>query len=151
MIHCCICKKDLPGSGDSGRRHKCPDCVVRHSEYKPVRKKRWVPPQRPATICRHCHARKVNRPLGLCWSCYYTHGVRELYPSTSKYNSRKSEEDREVKAGKKRPRKPTEAPPGSAEKILILEGRVERKEALWHPGDAGMTEAPVRCFSLLGK
>ena len=39
-------------------------------------------------ICRHCTKSKVNRPRGLCWSCYYTPGVKELYPSTSKYARR---------------------------------------------------------------
>jgi len=29
-------------------------------------------------ICRHCQKSKVNRPRGLCWSCYYRPGVREL-------------------------------------------------------------------------
>ena len=39
-------------------------------------------------VCRHCSKSKVNRPRGLCWSCYYTPGVKELYPSTSKYARR---------------------------------------------------------------
>ena len=30
-------------------------------------------------ICRHCTKSKVNRPRGLCWSCYYTPGVKEQY------------------------------------------------------------------------
>ena len=39
-------------------------------------------------VCRHCSKSKVNRPRGLCWSCYYTPGVRDLYPSTSKFARR---------------------------------------------------------------
>ena len=39
-------------------------------------------------ICRHCRRSGVNRPRGLCWTCYYTPGVRELYPSGSKYARR---------------------------------------------------------------
>ena len=31
---------------------------------------------------------KSNRPRGLCWSCYYRPGVREQYPSTSKFARR---------------------------------------------------------------
>lgn len=38
-----------------------------------------------AKACRHCGGDKVNRPRGLCWSCYYTPGVKALYPSTSKH------------------------------------------------------------------
>lgn len=30
-------------------------------------------------LCRHCARAKVNRPLGLCWRCYYTPGLREHY------------------------------------------------------------------------
>lgn len=36
-------------------------------------------------LCRHCQVKNANRPLGLCWTCYYKPGVRALYPSTSKY------------------------------------------------------------------
>jgi hypothetical protein len=35
--------------------------------------------------CRHCGRAKVNRPLGLCWACYYAPAVRALYPSASRY------------------------------------------------------------------
>ena len=39
-------------------------------------------------LCRHCQKVRSNRPRGLCWSCYYTPGVRDLYPSTSKFARR---------------------------------------------------------------
>ena len=35
-------------------------------------------------LCRCCLAKEANRPLGLCWRCYYTPGVRKRYPSVSK-------------------------------------------------------------------
>jgi len=38
-----------------------------------------------ATRCRHCGNANATRPRGLCWRCYYTPGVKELYPSTSKF------------------------------------------------------------------
>lgn len=44
--------------------------------------------------CRHCGKGKVCRPRGLCWRCYYTPGVRDLYPSTSKFNPHKDKHDR---------------------------------------------------------
>lgn len=34
-------------------------------------------------LCRHCGRKYVNRPRGLCWECYRTPSVLELYPSTS--------------------------------------------------------------------
>ena len=41
-----------------------------------------------AGICRHCSKKKINRPRGLCWTCYYS-PVRDLYgapnPKTAKY------------------------------------------------------------------
>ncbi len=83
-------------------------------------------------ICRHCQKGKVNRPRGLCWSCYYRPGVRELYPSTSKYAHRG------VGNGNLTaplPAEPTRAEPGSFEKIAILEERVRLKQALHNPDD----------------
>lgn len=38
--------------------------------------------------CCHCQKQNANRPCGLCWSCYYKPGVRQLYPLTSKYTRR---------------------------------------------------------------
>lgn len=31
--------------------------------------------------CRHCHESPVSRPRGMCRVCYYTPGIRDLYPS----------------------------------------------------------------------
>ncbi|TXH10615.1 MAG: hypothetical protein E6R03_15180 [Hyphomicrobiaceae bacterium] len=36
-------------------------------------------------VCRHCCKSNATRPRGLCWSCFYRPGVRELYPVTSKF------------------------------------------------------------------
>jgi len=37
-------------------------------------------------LCRHCQkANSKPSPAGLCWSCYYAPGVRDQYPSTSKF------------------------------------------------------------------
>jgi hypothetical protein len=35
------------------------------------------------TVCRHCNKHPVNRPRGLCWKCFYTPGVRALYPANA--------------------------------------------------------------------
>jgi hypothetical protein len=86
-------------------------------------------------LCRHCQHSQVNRPRGLCWSCYYTPGVRELYPSTSKFARRG------VGGGNVQfvlPETPTQALPGSAEKVAILEERARLRQSLWHPADAPM-------------
>jgi hypothetical protein len=85
-------------------------------------------------LCRHCHRVQSNRPRGLCWSCYYTPGVREKYPSTSKF-ARRGVSDFNGRAALP---EPTSAPPGSAEKVAILEQRARLGLSLWHPLDAPM-------------
>jgi len=83
--------------------------------------------------CRHCRRVRVNRPRGLCWSCYYTPGLRDLYPSTSKF-ARHGIGD--FLGPVKRPIMPTPARPGSPEKVAILEERARLHQELWHPFDA---------------
>ena len=83
-------------------------------------------------LCRHCEKAPVNRPRGLCWSCYYTAGVRELYPSTSKFARRGVANF----CGKALPCEPTGALPGSVEKVAILEQRAKMRQELFHPQDA---------------
>jgi hypothetical protein len=85
--------------------------------------------------CRNCHRVESNRPRGLCWSCYYTPGVRERFPSTSKFARRG------VGNGcvfVPMPARPTPATPGSAEKLAVLEERARLGVSLWHPADAPM-------------
>src|SRR6516164_2802827 len=83
-------------------------------------------------LCRHCQKVKSNRPRGLCWSCYYTPGVRELFPSTSKF-ARRGVVDFN---GRARMPEPTSALPGTPEKVAVLEQRARLGQQLWHPLDA---------------
>ena len=85
--------------------------------------------------CRHCGRSRVNRPRGLCWSCYYTPGVRERYPSTSKFAKRGVGNGNGLAP---LPSMPTRARPGSPEKVAVLEERARRQQTLWHPLDAPM-------------
>jgi hypothetical protein len=82
--------------------------------------------------CRHCRRPKVNRPRGLCYSCFYRPGVRELYPSTHPH-ARRGVPDfcREAAL----PPAPTAAPPGSPEKLAVLIERAAGGFACFHPGD----------------
>ncbi len=86
-------------------------------------------------LCRHCNRVPSNRPRGLCWSCYYTPGVRELYPSTSKF-ARRGVGDRNGRVPLAP--EPTSALPGTPEKVAVLEERARLGLALWHPLDAPM-------------
>jgi hypothetical protein len=88
-------------------------------------------------ICRHCKKTKANRPRGLCWSCYYKPGVRELYPSTSKFARRGVAN---FNGAAPVPEAATEAVPGSEEKILVLMDRAAKKQALWHPDDVSVIQ-----------
>jgi hypothetical protein len=92
-------------------------------------------------LCRHCQKSKVNRPRGLCWTCYYTAGVRELYPSTSKF-ARRGVDDYNGRSAL--PALPTNALPGTLEKVMVLEERARMRQSLWHPDDATPeTPAPI--------
>jgi hypothetical protein len=84
-------------------------------------------------LCRHCNRVRANRPRGLCWSCYYKPGVRDLFPSTSKY-ARRGIDDFTGRAPL--PAAPTRALPGSPEKLAVLAQRARLRQSLWHPLDA---------------
>ena len=85
-------------------------------------------------LCRHCQKVKSNRPRGLCWSCYYRPGVRDQYPSTSKF-ARRGVRDF---CGKSHLPEPTDATPGTPEKVAVLMDRARLGLSLWHPHDAPM-------------
>ncbi|NBO90964.1 MAG: hypothetical protein EBV06_01400 [Planctomycetia bacterium] len=84
-------------------------------------------------MCRHCQKVKSNRPRGLCWSCYYTPGVRAKFPSTSKF-ARRGVSD--FTGQSRQVLQPTDALPGTPEKLAILEERARLGLSLWHPLDA---------------
>jgi len=81
-------------------------------------------------ICRNCGREKVNRPRGLCWSCYYRPGVRDRFESESIFGRRGRANGTAVL-----PPNPTQARPGSPEKIAVMIERLEAGFALHHPGD----------------
>ena len=84
-------------------------------------------------MCRHCQKVRSNRPRGLCWTCYYTPGVRDLYPSTSKFARRGVGN---FCGTAPLPEAATAAAPGSEEKIRILMERAAKRQALFHPDDS---------------
>jgi hypothetical protein len=81
--------------------------------------------------CRHCLRAPVNRPRGLCWKCFYTPDVRVLYPSKVRHGVRDGYGHRPP------PPEPTQAWPGTPEKVDVLCRRAEQRCQLWHPRDAG--------------
>lgn len=83
--------------------------------------------------CRHCSRGLVTRPRHLCWACYYAPGVRELYPSTSKFGRRGIGN---FYGRAPMPPFPTQALPGTPEKIALLTQRAQQRQQLFHPDDA---------------
>lgn len=91
-------------------------------------------------LCRHCQRRKANRPRGLCWSCYYSPGVREFYLAVSKYGMRG------ICNGffTAKPTTPTSCQPGSEQKIAVMCRRAELGEEIHHELDP--RQRPAREF-----
>lgn len=83
--------------------------------------------------CKHCGRPKVNRPRGLFWQCYYTPGVKDQNPSTSKHARFGV---RDFCGPAPLPREPTTARAGSPEKIAVFAARAEAGENLFHPEDS---------------
>lgn len=85
-------------------------------------------------LCRHCHKGNVIRPRGLCWKCYYADGggIRDLYPSTSKFARRGV---RDTAGPRPLPDEPTDALPGTPEKEAVMTERAAKGQSLWHPRD----------------
>jgi hypothetical protein len=91
-------------------------------------------------LCRHCGREVVTRPRGLGWGCYYTPGVKELYPSTSIYAKRGVGNGHHTHAPL--PAEPTDAEPGSAEKVAVMEARAKAGVCLHHPRDEKVLPKP---------
>lgn len=73
----------------------------------------------------------MKRPRGLCWTCYYTPGVKDLYPPTSKFGRRGV--GFSLTGSAPLPAAPTTAAPGTPEKLLVMERRAKLRQALFHP------------------
>lgn len=83
-------------------------------------------------LCRHCCRRPVSRSRGLCWSCFYS-PARDLYPATATTGS--------AVAGRLVPPDgPTDALPGTDEKVAVMRARLEAGRSAFHPGDRGAWE-----------
>lgn len=104
----------------------------------------------PKPLCRHCGLKVGGRPRGLCRNCYYADGVRDLYPATSKYASRRSRGETAIDAadfsGPSPLPVPTDALPGSEEKFLVLCERAAAGQSLRHPLDATNERRPAPRF-----
>jgi hypothetical protein len=84
-------------------------------------------------LCRHCKKHNVSRPRGLCWACFYRPDVRQRYPPKIAF----VRHSHGTAVGPRRlPLFPTQALPGTPEKIAVLTQRAGLGLELWHPEDA---------------
>lgn len=83
--------------------------------------------------CRHCKTRPAWASRGLCKPCYDS-PARDLYPLGE---AAKFVPQRPADPWKGRPpRVPTDALPGTLEKIEVMAQRAARGESLFHDDDA---------------
>ena len=87
------------------------------------------PPSPDSPLCRHCGKEVVTRPRGLGWKCFYTPGVKELYPLGDGYYGVS-----DYMGSRPLPPEPTDIEPGEA-KIAIFQQRASGGYNLWHPLD----------------
>lgn len=86
--------------------------------------------RRPRGPCVYCKLRLSCRPRGLCWACYYTPEIRAQIPiSNSKYAKR----DEPYYRGEDPT--PTNAKPGTPEKMKVLEYRANNGLGLFNSKD----------------
>ena len=84
-------------------------------------------------LCLHCNLYNANRPRGLCWRCYYTPGVKDRFAMLDAKCVRGLAENGRIP---RMPRRPTDARPGTAEKLAVMRKRLSEGESLFHPDDA---------------
>lgn len=79
--------------------------------------------------CRHCGHDKVNRPRGLCWTCYHDTEIRQLY-AIAIYGYGADNKN------PKPPTTPTTHSAGTIQRIMVYAERAKNGEQLWHPDDS---------------
>ena len=82
--------------------------------------------------CQHCHIRRVSRPRNLCWACYDDFGIRDQY----EFVPREGKAVPDAYRTAREPAEPTQARPGTAEKVDVMVARAEAGESVFHPDDA---------------
>lgn len=87
---------------------------------------------RVVKMCRECNARRACRPRELCWGCYKDLDIRAQY-ETNQVSGRRGVGH----VGTGRKPIPTDALPGTPEKLAVLEMRAAMGLQLFHEDDAG--------------
>jgi hypothetical protein len=89
-------------------------------------------------LCAQCGMYPGIRAYGLCWRCYYTPGVRRVHQilATGRRGMHPLSAQVGAVAPTLLPPTPTEALPGTREKVGVLVERARLGFSLWHPLDA---------------
>jgi len=88
-------------------------------------------------MCRNCKQKPGVRPRGLCWHCYANLAIRHVYEPETECGRRTAQGHAKDQARRYPPPSvPTDAPPGSPEKIAVLAERVALRQVLFHRDDA---------------
>lgn len=89
--------------------------------------------------CQHCKRKIARRPRELCNRCYYTPEIRQIYePKLVQVHGDKTYQStfyNPPKSGLKPASQPTNARPGTTEKLTVFKERVANGEELFHPQD----------------
>ena len=80
-----------------------------------------------SSLCRHCEKRQIDRARALCSTCYCNSDIRNLYPPAMRSLAKRDTSYQSV---------PTEALPGTADKMLVMQDRASHGVDIFHPKDA---------------
>lgn len=85
--------------------------------------------------CKHCGKVGLTRSRGLCYACYQNYEIRKQYGSYTKvpFGSEFNLDSRSRPLPL--PDQPTEAVPGSEQKVAIMEQRLQSGRSIFHPHD----------------
>jgi hypothetical protein len=86
--------------------------------------------------CRHCGRVRKGLVRRLCGRCHRDPAVRALYPLAGKEARFATKGPGGGNGGYRRADAPTDARPGTPEKVALLAGRVEAGVSLFRPDDA---------------
>lgn len=90
--------------------------------------------------CKHCRRDVYLDRRGLCNGCYRNKVIREQYPSLC--NARENTKTVVHNNNLVPCARPTDALPGTEEKILVMRDRFRRGEQIHHPEDAQYEMSP---------
>jgi len=101
--------------------------------------------------CRHCERFLVIYSRRLCRFCWAEPDVRYLYPIQQGMNNQYNPTSKAIKdidrSTDPLPAEPTEAWPGSPEKVEIMEARALARVSLFHPEDPVISLTVASAFA----